>query len=148
MRKPSPESEIKETLELLRANSYNASVTAKQTGISRQTIMTWKEKYGAEVYKNNIDIGMVKTVNTIVTTKESIIQKTYEAQLALISRAVVLSNSETDLNKISNAIRELNTVYVDLIAEVGDNTKPQMRVSINEIITNMNIQQNNYEKKD
>jgi hypothetical protein len=104
------------TLRILEQNDFIFLKTEKVTGIRRQTIKTWVDLYGHEVFsgKSPSEQALEMIDRELTQNNIHLIHSLSTGLLSLTDRITKITVDEKNIVKLAKALKLLNEIYIDL----------------------------------
>ena len=138
-----------EAMKLLQANGMNVTKTTRELGVGHATVNAWRKKFLPEV-ENAAEMRKIAEIAEKVDAvaardNESILQGIYEAKKSILDRMKVIIPDESNLDRLTNALKTLCTIDGTMKGIEGGDAPNQSLTLIQSLTQNFN--NSGYESK-
>lgn len=136
-----------EALKVLQLNNYNFYKTAKQVGISHMTLHRWNDKLGSTMSDADKTTNLARSISEhAVDRNEGLLDVIFQAKELILSRIMVLTKKEKNLDNLQKTFKTLSVVDGTLTVSPAGDVDKKEGITVYEQINNILIQQD-YEPK-
>jgi len=139
--------EIVKYLKILEGNKFNYLSTSKSTGIARQTLKNWTDRYGKDVFSPDPFQEAIATIEEYTDIDKTEFRNLLgDTQTKILRRMRILIREERNLDNLQKALRTLHELEQQDNPSLANRTKGG-DITFLQYINQQLIQQENNEKK-